>query len=94
MTIPPATYGKTTPGLAPGSAYEVHATIGAHLRQFVDLQEMIGHDYNGLAGLDLKAEPYNMTPEDETLVKSAIADLHTNLQGVDMTFINRLTGLW
>jgi hypothetical protein len=94
MTIPPATYGKTTPGLAPGNSYEVNASIGAHLRSFVDIKETIAHDYDGLLGVDLKAEPYNMTPEDETLIKSAISDLHTSLEAVNMTWINRLTGLW
>ena len=94
MTIPPATYGKTTPGLAPGNAYEINLAIGTHLRSFVDIKETIGHDYDGLLGIDLKIDPFNMTPEDETLVKSAINGLHQALEAVDMTFINRLVGLW
>lgn len=94
MTIPPPIYGKTTPGLAPGNAYDVNYAIGNHLRSFVDLKETITHDYNGLLGVDLKEEPYNMTPEDETLVKSAIGDLHNALEAVNMVFINQLVGLW
>jgi hypothetical protein len=94
MTIPPPIYGKTTPGLAPGSSYDVNYAIGTHLRSFIDIKEMITHDYDGLAGIDLKAEPYNMSPDDETLIKSAINGLHTALEAVDMTFINRLVGLW
>jgi hypothetical protein len=94
MTIPPATYGKTTPGLAPGNSYEVNSSIGTHLRQFTDLKETIGHDYESLLGTDLKAEPFNMSADDETLIKSAVSDLHTALQAIDTTFINRLTGLW
>lgn len=94
MSIPPATYGKTTPGLAPGNSYDINFAIGTHLRSFVDIKETITHDYNNLVGIDLKVEPYNMTPEDETLIKSAINGLHTALEAVDMTFINRLVGLW
>ena len=94
MTIPPPIYGKTTPGLAPGSSYDVNYAVGNHLRAFVDVKETISHDYDSLLGTDLQAEPYNMTPEDETLVKSAINGLHTALEAVDMTFINRLTGMW
>jgi hypothetical protein len=94
MTIPPATYGKTTPGLAPGNAYDVNASVGLHLRQFVDIKETVGHDYDSLLGTDLKVEPFNMTPEDETLIKSAVNGLHTSLEAIDMTFINRLTGMW
>lgn len=94
MTTPPPIYGKTTPGLAPGNAYDVNYAVGSHLRNFVDIKEVISHDYDSLAPLDLKAEPYNMSPEDETLIKSAINGLHTALEAIDMTFINRLTGMW
>lgn len=94
MTIPPPIYGKTTPGLAPGSASEIDYAIGTHLRTFIDLKETINHDYNNLVGIDLKAEPFNMTPEHETLIKSAVGDLHTALEAIDTTFINRLVGLW
>lgn len=95
MSMPPPNYGtKTTPGLAPGNAYDVNYAIGTHLRQYVDIMESIGHDHDSLAPLDLKAEPYNMSADDETLIKSAINGLHDALQAVDMTFINRLTGLW
>lgn len=94
MTIPPATYGKTTPGLAPGNSYDVNANVGIHLRTFVDIKETIGHDHDALAPLDLKAEPYNMSEEDETLIKSAVNGLHAALEAVDMTFIDRLTGMW
>jgi hypothetical protein len=34
-------------------------------------------------------------PEDqETLIKSAVNGLDADLDSVDMTFINRLVGLW
>ena len=35
-----------------------------------------------------------MTEEDETLIKSAVNGLNTDLQAIDMTFISRLVGMW
>jgi len=72
----------------------VNQLIGAHLRAFTETKEIIGHDRDWLATADLQADPYLMTPADEVLIKSAIADLDTALDAVDMTFINRLTGLF
>jgi hypothetical protein len=60
----------------------------------VSLQETIAHDTASLAGLDLTAPPYSMTPDDQTTIKSAINGLNLALQAVDMTFIDRLTGLF
>lgn len=95
MTIPPPPmFASTTVGLNPNNSTELNYAIGNHLRVFVDTRETIAHDYNSLLGKDLKTDPYNMSEEDETLVKSALSELHTALQAVDMTFINRLTGLW
>lgn len=81
-------------GLDPQNGAEVNHTVGIVLRQFTDIREGIGHYQNWLLPTDLKIEPYNMTPEDETLIKSAVADLATVLEGIDMTFIRRLTGVW
>jgi len=81
-------------GLSPRTADEVNNQVGMILRQFTDNKESIGHFHEWLASSDLKAEPYLMTPEEETLIKSAIADLDTTLDGVDTTFIDRLTGLF
>ena len=81
-------------GMNPSSASEVNVNVGTVLRLFVDNKESIGHMRESLAPIDLKAEPYNMTPEDETLIKSAINDLDTALDAVDMSFINRLVGMW
>ncbi len=95
MTLPPPPmYASTSVGLNPGSATELNHSIGNHLRAFVDNKESIRHDYDSLLGADLKVEPYNMSADDETLIKSAINGLHQALEAVDMTFINRLTGLW
>jgi hypothetical protein len=54
----------------------------------------VHHLAANLAGIDLKEEPYLMTPEDETLIKSAVNDLDSNLQAVNMTFIQQLVGMW
>lgn len=81
-------------GLSPVSADQVNNEVGIVLRQFTDLKESLGHYHEWLTAADLKVEPYLMTAEDETLIKSAIADLDATLDGVDMTFISRLTGLW
>lgn len=81
-------------GLSPINAAEVNNLVGTHLRVFTDNMESIAHDEAWLAAADLKVDPYNMTAADETLIKSAISTLNTTLQGVDMTFISRLTGLF
>ena len=83
-----------TPGLSPRTADEVNLQVGTILRQFTDIKESIGHFQEWLLAADLKVEPYLMTAEDETLIKSAIGQLDGTLDGVDMTFINRLTGMW
>lgn len=81
-------------GATPRSADEINASIGQHLRQFVGLQDTIAHDEGSLSGLNLQGPPYNMSAADETDIKTAIAGLNTSLQAVDMTFIDRLTGLF
>ena len=81
-------------GLTPATAYDVNNNVGVILRRFVDDKESVNHLAANLAPLDLKAEPYLMTEEDETLIKSAVNALDTALDSVDMTFINRLVGMW
>lgn len=81
-------------GLTPITAQEVNHNVGNILRRFVDDRESVLHLQASLAPLDLKAEPYLMSEEDETLIKSAVNGLNTDLQAVDMTFISRLVGMW
>lgn len=81
-------------GLTPVSASEVNNQVGVILRQFTDIKESINHLADSLAPLDLKAEPYLMSVEDETLIKSAVNSLDSALDGIDMTFVVRLTGMW
>jgi hypothetical protein len=81
-------------GLTPSTALEINNNVGRILRSFVDDRESVLHLAASLAPLDLQAEPYLMTPEDETLIKSAVNGLNTDLQAIDMTFISRLVGMW
>jgi hypothetical protein len=81
-------------GLTPSSAGEINNNVGIILRRFVDDRESVLHLQASLEPLDLKVEPYLMTLEDETLIKSAVNGLNTELQAVDMTFISRLVGMW
>lgn len=81
-------------GLAPKTADEINNNVGVILRRFVDDKESISHLRESLAGVDLKAEPYLMSAEDETLIKSAINDLDTALDAINMVWINQLVGLW
>ena len=91
MTIPPS---PTRVGLNPVTSDEVNLNVGTLLRQFVDIKENVGHYQEWLAGVDLKAAPYYMEADLETLLKSAVNGLDSSLDTVDMTFINRLVGLW
>lgn len=83
-----------TVGLTPKTADEINYNVGTLLRRFVDDKESVNHMADALAPLDLKAEPYLMSEEDETLIKSAVNGLDTALDAIDMTFINRLVGIW
>jgi len=83
-----------TVGLTPKTADEINNQVGYILRQFTDIKESVNHLADSLAPLDLQAEPYMMSAEDETLIKSAVNGLDTALDAVDMTFVVRLTGMW
>ena len=94
MTQPEPPPPPATVGLSPAAANEVNNLVGVHLRQFVDVKSLINGDHAWLLPTDLKAAPYYFTTEQETLIKSAINDLDTALDAVDMTFISRLIGLY
>jgi hypothetical protein len=81
-------------GLTPISENDLNNSVGQILRQFVNVQEGVHHTAGNLAPLDLTKDPYNMSAADETTIKSAVNGLDAALQGVDMTFINRLIGMW
>ena len=81
-------------GLTPKTADEVHNNVGIILRRYVDCKASVDHLQANLAPLDLTAEPYLMSEADQTLIKSAVNDLDTALDAVDMTFISQLVGMW
>lgn len=92
MTMPPAP--PQTVGSQPRTADEVNNLVGTHLRDFCRSQTTINQDAQWLATTDLKASPYYFNDEQETLIKSAIADLDTALDAIDMTFISRIVGMF
>ena len=91
MTMPPGP--PATVGTQPRNADEINALVGLHLRDFATIKTRINQDHEFMLVTDLKAEPYLFSQEQETLIKSAIGDLDTALDGVDMTFISRLIGM-
>lgn len=83
-----------TVGAAPRNADEVNGLVGQHLRNFITTKNTINQDRDFLAATDLKVPPYSFTADQETLIKTAVLELDTALDGVDMTFITRLIGLY
>ena len=79
-------------GLTPVNAADLNTQLGLLLRGFIDTGESVGHWQAWLSSVDLKAEPYLFTPEEEGLIKSAVGDLAIALDAIDMTFITRLVG--
>jgi hypothetical protein len=93
MTIPQEPQPPSTIGTQPRNADEVNALVGTHLRAFVTSKLTVGQDHDFFAVTDLKAAPYFFTDEQEALMKSALADLDTALDAIDMTFISRIIGM-
>ena len=84
----------TTVGTQPRNADEVNGLVGLHLKAFLAAKATINQDQSFLAGADLKAAPYYFTPEQETLIKSAIADLDAALDAVNLVFISQIVGMF
>jgi hypothetical protein len=93
MTIPTEPQPPTTIGTQPRNADEVNGLLGTHLRGFATNKVTINQDAAWLAVTDLKAAPYYFTDEQEATLKSAVADLDTSLDAIDMTFISRIIGI-
>lgn len=81
-------------GLTPVTADDVNNTVGNVLRQYVNSKEGVDHAQANLAAIDLTVPPYSMSPEDSLNIKSALNGLQTALDAIDMTFVNRLIGVW
>jgi len=93
MTTPEPPPPPATVGTQPETAFAVNQVIGQHLRAFTQNKGVINQDHAWLETCDLKVAPYYFSTEQETLIKSAIADLDTALDGINMTFISRIIGL-
>lgn len=93
MTIPAEPTAPETVGTAPRNAAEVNGLVGLHLRDFLRAKAVINQDHEFFLPTDLTAAPYFYTEDQQTLIKSAYGDLDTTLDGIDLTFINRLVGM-
>ena len=93
MAFPQEPTPPPTVGTQPRNADEVNALVGTHLREFVVSKGRVNQDHDFLAATDLTVAPYYFTPDQQTLIKSAIADLDTALDAIDMTFISRIIGM-
>jgi hypothetical protein len=81
-------------GLNPNSAQEVNTGVGQVMRQFVMAKDAINRSQGSIAPLDLTKAPYNMSAEDDALIKTALNELDTVLDGINMVWINRLIGVY
>lgn len=81
-------------GMNPQTAQEVNTGVGLVLRQFVMARDAVNRSQASLAPLTLTGPPYSMSEADETLIKSAMNDLDTALDAIDMTWISRLIGIY
>lgn len=92
--VPPPYVPPARVGMNPMTGDEVNMHVGQLLREFIILKEKVGHYQSWLAGAVLTDPPYNMNPDLDATLKTAITGLDTALDAVDMTFINRLVGIW
>jgi hypothetical protein len=93
MTIPVEPQPPETVGTQPRNASEVNGLVGSHLREFLVSKARINQDHEFFAVTDLKAAPYYFSDTQEALLKSAIADLDTALDAVDLAFISQIVGM-
>jgi hypothetical protein len=88
-TLPPATIGSQ-----PKNAGQVNDSVGLHLRQFLAAKAAVNQDQDWFAGTDLKAAPYYFTADQETQLKTAVSELDEALDAIDLTFVNRIVGMF
>jgi len=93
MTQPIEPPPPATVGTQPQSAHEVNGLVGTHLRDFLAAKGHVNQDHEFFTVTDLKAAPYYFSASQEALLKSAIADLDTALDAVDLTFISQIVGM-
>lgn len=90
---PPGPQPPATIGTNPKNADEVNGLLGTHLRTFLASKATVNQDQNFLSVTDLKVAPYYFTADQEATIKSAIIDLDTALDAIDLTFISRIVGM-
>ena len=90
--IPPEPTPPDTIGTNPRNAAEVNGIIGTHLRDFLKMKTVINQDAEWLSVADLKVAPYHFTQDQEDDLKSAVNSVDTPLDGIDLTFVNRVVG--
>ena len=78
-------------GSAPSDANDYNMKLGMLLKQFIQVKTQVSQWQAWQAGVNV-ADRYGFTPEDAALATSAINGLDSDLDSVDMTFINRLAG--
>ena len=91
MTQPPP---PAIVGTQPENAMVLNQLIGQHLRAFIDIKNSINQDRDFLEATVLTDAPYHFTADQETLIKSAVLELDSAMDAIDMTFITRLIGLY
>lgn len=94
MSLPPEPSPPATVGTQPKNADEVNALTGLHLRDFLRAKAAVNQDQDFFLATDLKLAPYYFTADQETLLKSAIGSLDTALDAIDLTFVNRIVGMF
>lgn len=96
MTLPvePTPQPPATIGTQPKTADEVNALTGSHLRGFMASKTTVHQDADFLTATDLKVAPYFFTADQETEIKTAVLQLNTSLEAIDMTFISRIVGMF
>lgn len=90
--IPPDINAQISAGLKPFNAIDLNQQLGTMFRAFIHSKNSVNQWRDWLAGTDLKATPYNFSGSDEALIKSAVNDLDTSLDAINMTFVNQLAG--
>jgi len=93
MTQPETPPPPDTVGTQPRNASEVNGLVGTHLRDFLTAKARVGQDQEFFSVTDLKGAPYHFSGQQEALLKSAIADLDTALDAIDLAFISQIVGM-
>lgn len=81
-------------GAQPVNATDVNTRVGTCLREFARLKQIVKQNNDWISGADLKVAPYSFTAAQEADIQSALSSLDVGLDGIDMTFVNRLIGLF